>query len=108
MGNIEDPNAPDFTQVPKARSYDAGMEYTMADRAAGFATAVETAEIPGISEPEDIRPDFSSETSVRAYEAGALFEKAQSYGGFSSASAKAGTYRSIDTQRNSDPFDDRD
>lgn len=108
MGNIEDPNVPDFTHVPDGRAYDAGMEYSKSERAAGFANAVEVDEISGISEPLDIKPDFSRQTSARAYEDGAQFEKSQSHGGFSSASAKAGTYRSIDTQRNSDPFDDRD
>ncbi len=108
MGNIEDPSAPDFTVVPQPRAYEAGLEYSKADRVAGFAAAVDEAEIPGISEPEDIRPDFSSNTSARSFEDGALFEKSSSHGGFSSATAKAGTYRSIDTQRNSDPFDDRD
>ncbi len=108
MGNIEDPSAPDFSKVPEARAFDAGMDYTKADRAAGLATAVDLAEIAGISEPEDLRPDFSTKTSARAFDAGAQFEKSPNHGGFSSANAKAGTYRSIDTQRNSDPFDDRD
>lgn len=100
-------NDVDFTRVTESRGYEDGNEYEKSARQGGLDQAVSTACVEGNSEPEHHVPDFSRVTEPRADEDGEGYEHSGRQGGFTSAVSKAGTYRSIDTQRGSDPFDER-
>lgn len=106
-GITEDLNAPEFLNFPTARAYDGGMTYEKSEKVGGLAAHTDYEEIPDISEPEHMSPDFSRQEQARSHENGADFERSQNHGGYTAANTRVGTYRSIDTQRNSDPFDDR-
>ncbi len=106
-GMLADAGAPDFSMQQSARDFESGAAYTRSEKVGGLSAHTEYAEISSISEPELIAPDFSGSVQSRAPEDGEAFEKSDRHGGFTAAQCKAGTYRSIDTQRSSDPFDDR-
>ena len=106
-GMLADAGAPDFSMQQSARDFESGAAYTRSEKVGGLSAHTEYAEISSISEPELIAPDFSGSVQSRAPEDGEAFEKSDRNGGFTAAQCKAGTYRSIDTQRSSDPFDDR-
>lgn len=100
-------NDVDFTKVTESRGYEDGNAYEKSVRQGGLEQAVSTAYVEGNSEPEHHVPDFSAVTEPRAEGEGESYEHSERQGGFTSAVSKAGTYRSIDTQRGSDPFDER-
>ena len=106
-GSTDDDKPADFTKETPARSFDAGIDFDKSASHGGFSAATSHAEISSISEPEPLAPDFGTQTQARNFDEGDAFEQSGHHGGFTGANSRAATYRSIDTQRNSDPFDDR-
>lgn len=106
-GNTDEDHPADFTKETFARTFDAGLDFNKSESHGGFTAATSEAEISSISEPEMLTPDFSAQTKPREFSQGEPFERSGNHGGFTAANSRAATYRSIDTQRNSDPFDDR-
>lgn len=94
----------DFSSVPEARSAQSGASYEYSPKAGGLSS-VGTDGIEGISEPTVEAVDYSNVPSSRAYEDGKALEKAERAGGFNGKTASAAT-RTIDTQRETDPFID--
>ena len=106
-GNTDEDHPADFTKETFARTFDAGLDFNKSESHGGFTAATSEAEISSISEPEMLTPDFNAQTKPREFSQGEPFERSGNHGGFTAANSRAATYRSIDTQRNSDPFDDR-
>ncbi|MCR5537593.1 MAG: hypothetical protein K6F05_09370, partial [Succinivibrio sp.] len=59
--------------------------------------------LEGISEPQEQAVDYSYSPKMREYEQGRDYERSERSGGYSARRSLAAT-RSIDTQRQSDPF----
>ena len=102
MGQGEDYNV-DFSNVP---SYSKGDSITVehSSKAGGLRDAVLSG-IEGISEPNVEPVDYSNVPSGRSDDEAKPFEKSERTGGFAQRTASSAT-KSIDTQRESDPFID--
>jgi ribonuclease E len=95
---------PSFDSVPEARPAAEGPDFKRAETQGGFAEAksvVHAEAAEGAAEA----PDFS--TTPEAAVQDASFPHSERQGGYAQAQARAGTYRSIDTQRQTDPLDDK-
>ena len=105
-GAGETPSDMNFANVPQPRDPQKGAAFAHAESQGGFAQSRGFEEIPQSSEPEQSPVDFS-EVPGAAAQSPEDFAHADQAGGFSEARSKAATYRSIDTERKSDPFDER-
>ena len=103
MAQGEDYNV-DFSNVPASRADESGISYEYSPKAGGLSS-VSTDGIEGISEPNVEAVDYANVPASRAYDDGKALEKADRAGGFNGKTATAAT-RTIDTQRDSDPFID--
>lgn len=102
MGQGEDYNV-DFSNVPSSKNEDSiSVEHSSK---AGGLRDVTLAGIEGISEPNVEPVDYSNVPSGRNDDEAKPFEKSERAGGFAQRTATAAT-KSIDTQRDSDPFID--
>lgn len=102
MGQGEDYNV-DFSNVPSSKNGDSiSVEHSSK---AGGLRDVTLSGIEGISEPNVEPVDYSNVPAGRNDDEAKPFEKADRAGGFAQRTASAAT-KSIDTQRDSDPFID--
>lgn len=102
MSQGEDYNV-DFSNVPSSKNEDSiSVEHSSK---AGGLRDVTLAGIEGISEPNVEPVDYSNVPSGRNDDEAKPFEKSERAGGFAQRTATAAT-KSIDTQRDSDPFID--
>lgn len=102
MGQGEDYNV-DFSNVPSSKNEDTiSVEHSSK---AGGLRDVTLSGIEGISEPNVEPVDYSNVPAGRNDDNAKPFEKADRAGGFAQRTASAAT-KSIDTQRDSDPFID--
>lgn len=102
MGQGEDYNV-DFSNVPSSKNEDfITVEHSSK---AGGLRDVTLSGIEGISEPNVEPVDYSNVPSGRNDDEAKPFEKSERAGGFAQRTASAAT-KSIDTQRESDPFID--
>ena len=93
----------DFSNVPSSKNEDTiSVEHSSK---AGGLRDVTLSGIEGISEPNVEPVDYSNVPAGRNDDNAKPFEKADRAGGFAQRTASAAT-KSIDTQRDSDPFID--
>lgn len=102
MGLGKDYNV-DFSNVPSYSKADS-ITVEHSSKAGGLRDAVLTG-IEGISEPNVEPVDYSNVPSGRSDDEAKPFEKSERTGGFAQRTASSAT-KSIDTQRESDPFID--
>lgn len=102
MGQGEDYNV-DFSNVPSYSNEDS-ITVEHSSKAGGLRD-VTLSGIEGISEPNVEPVDYSNVPSGRSDDETKTFEKSERTGGFAQRTASSAT-KSIDTQRESDPFID--
>ena len=94
----------DFSKVTDSRSDEEAREYEFSPKAGGLRDA-QLSGVEGISEPEIHEVDYSNTPEERPQSAAAPYEHSPRAGGYNGKVSSAST-RAIDTQSDTDPFDE--